>query len=145
MLQRISRLFSQNGLLQDFSCDDFDLKYPKKWKADSSENHYSFYYNTNVGELRISVYESTNLSEKELKQTLKEIKENQENNPDIKSINGNGTLNLEYKFIEADFVTYLKIIQNEQKMYFLSLYWEEDSWNDFKDLLLESFYSIRAK
>ena len=54
------KLFSQDVLLQDFKCKDFELKYPKLWKLDTTDNKYYFTYNPKIGDITVSTYESYN-------------------------------------------------------------------------------------
>lgn len=145
MLFGLTKLFSQDILLQDFNSKDFDLKYPKKFKVDTADNKYSFYYDTRLGDITISVYESQKMSAKDLKQLILDINETNEKNPDIQLINATETITCIYKYNSDRVKYFIKLIQNDKKMYLISLNWSEDSWNDFKDILLKSFDSFNPK
>lgn len=141
----LTKIFSQDVLLQDFKTQDFEIKYPKKFKHDTSDNKHSFYYDTRLGDITISVYESQKMTAKELMQTLLDINETKEKNPDIQLVTLNGTITCVYKYT-FDKVKYLiKSVQNDKKMYLISLNWNENSWEEFKDILLKSFNSFVPK
>ena len=145
MLFSLNRLFSQNILLQDFKSESFEFKYPKKWKIDTADNKYSFYYNANLGDITISTYPNRHFSSKELKQMLLDINEKKESKPDIQLTTFNGITTCIYKYSSDKIKYFVKAIQNDKKMYLISLNWNEDSWDPFKEVLLDSFNSFRPK
>ena len=140
-----NQLFSQDILLESFESQNFNLKYPKKWKLDSSDNKYSFYYNPGLGDITISIYESQKSSAEELKQMLLNLNEKKENKPDIQLSDSNGTISCLYKYTTDKVKYYVKAVQNEKKLYLISLNWNEDSWESFKEILLNSFNSFTPK
>ena len=145
MLFSLNKLFSQDILLQDFKSESFEFKFPKKWKVDTVDNKYSFYYNANLGDITISTYPNRHFSSKELKQMLLDINEKKESKPDIQLTTSNGTTTCIYKY-SSDKIKYLiKAIQNNKKMYLISLNWNEDSWDTFKEVLWDSFNTFRPK
>ena len=145
MLFSFQKLFSQNILLQDFKSEAFEFKYPKKWKVDTIDNKYSFYYNANLGDITISTYPNRHFSINELKQMLLDINEKKESKPDIQLTTSNGTTTCIYKYSSDKNKYLIKAIQNDKKMYLISLNWNEDSWDTFKEVLLDSFNSFRPK
>ena len=145
MLFSLNRLFSQNILLQDFKSELFEFKYPKKWKIDTAVNKYSFYYNANLGDITISTYPNRHFSSKELKQMLLDINEKKESKPDIQLTTSNGITSCIYKYSSDKIKYFVKAIQNDKKMYLISLNWNEDSWDFFKEVLQDSFNSFRPK
>ena len=145
MLFGLTKIFSQDILLQDFKTKDFGLKYPKKFKIDSADKKYSFYYDTRLGDITISVYETQKMTAKELKQMLLDINETKEKNPDIQLTNTSGTMTCFYKYTFDKVKYFIKAIQNDKKMYLISLNWNEDSWETFKETLLKSFDSFNPK
>ena len=145
MLFSLQKLFSQNILLQDFKSDLFEFKYPKKWSIDTIKNGYSFYYNTNLGDITISTYPSQQYSSDELKQMLLEVNEEKEAKPDVQLTSKNATITCIYKYNSGKIKYIIKAIQDKEKMYIISLNWNEDSWDTFKEVLMDSFDSFRPK
>lgn len=145
MLFSFSNIFSQNVLLQDYQSEAFELKYPKRWKVDITDNKYYFSYNANLGDITVSWYDSKNFSEKELKEMLLEINESKDPNPDIQVTTANGATTCFYKYTSNDVKYFTKAIQDNKRMFLISLNWQQDSWNEFKDVLLESFESLKIK
>ena len=143
MLFSLNKLFSQDILLQDFKSELFEFKYPKKWKIDSADNNYSFYYNANLGDITISTYPSSHFSSKELKQMLLDLNKKKESKPDIEITTFNGTTTCIYKYDYDNIKYFIKAIQDNNKMYLISLNWNEDSWDTFKEVLLNSFNSFK--
>ena len=138
-----TKVLSQNALLQDFKCESFELKYPIFWKVDSSGTRYFFSYNAKLGDITVSSYENQKFSENEIKDLLLELKKQKEKDPDIKLSNVNGTITCLYKYTSNKVNYFVKAIQNDKKMFLISLNWRQDSWEDFKDVLLESFESLK--
>jgi hypothetical protein len=147
IFQGVLNLFSQNPLLQNFSCADFDLKYPIKFKAEKVDSSYVFYFHPDVGEIRISVFPNTGLTVEEHKEALCSMNENYDPKPEFKVMNNaDGSMAVEYRYTTSDgLVGYVKTIQNESKMYLITVYWQEDSWNDMKEVVLESYNSLKPK
>jgi hypothetical protein len=136
---------SQDILLQEFNCEFFELKYPKKWKADTTGNRYSFYYNPDLGDITISVYQNQHLSGKDLKQTLLDLNEHKESQPDIHLVTLNGETTCSYNYDANKIKYFIKAIEKGNTMYLVSVNWNEDSWDTFKELLMQSFNSFRVK
>ena len=145
MILGFMKLFSQDILLQDFKSKDFNLKYPKKFKVDTAGNTYSFYYDTRLGDITISVYESQKLSADELKQIVLDVNEHKERNPAIQLSDTNGVLNCLYTYSDRETKYFVRAIQNDKKCYLISLNWNADSWDSYSDLLLKSFNSFNPK
>jgi hypothetical protein len=145
MMFGANRLFSQDALLQDFKSELFEFKYPKKWKVDTTDNRYSFYFNAKLGDISISTYADQHFSSTELRQMLLDLNEIKETKPDIQLTTSGSTTTCVYEYT-SDKVKYLvKAIQKDRKLYLISLNWNEDSWDTFKGVLLASFESFRAK
>jgi len=144
MLFSLNKLFSQD-MLQDFKSKSFEFRYPKKWKVDTVDNKYSFYYNANLGDITISTHPNKHFSGKELKQMLLDINEKKEAKPDIQLTTSNGTTTCIYKYSVEKIKYFVKAIQNDKKIYLISLNWYEDSWDAFKEILLDSFNSFKPK
>jgi hypothetical protein len=146
VLNTWTTLLSQDLVLQNFSCDDFQIQYPSKFKHDEDdENQHSFFLNQETGELRISVYDSEDLSIDEIKHMLLKVNEHKEETPDIAITRKEDELICTYRYSDGEFVTFLKAVQNSRKMYFLSLYWQEETWQDYKEMMLLSFNSFQPR
>jgi hypothetical protein len=138
-------LFSQDVSLQEFKSEYFEFSYPKTWKLDTTENKYSFYYNPNLGDITISFFETRGLSEKDLKKMILELNEKKEAKPDIKINTSGGTMTCIYKYDFDKVKYYIKAIQINNRVYLISLNWNENAWENFKDVLLNAFNSFKPK
>jgi hypothetical protein len=141
-----AELFAQDAAVQHFECDDFQIQYPLKFKHDEDDdNQHAFFLNQELGELRISVYDSKDLSVEEVKRMLLKVNHHKEDTPDIAIVHTDNALICTYRYSDGEFVSYLRAIQNKRKMYFISLYWQEEAWSEFKDAMLLSFNSFQPR
>jgi hypothetical protein len=140
-----TQLFAQDVVFKDYKSEAFEFKYPSTWKVDTIEGKLSFYFNANQGDITISTYSDQHLSSKEIKQLLLNVNEIHEAKPDVQISTSNGTIAGTYKYTSDKIKYVLKAIQKDGSLHFISLNWNEASWDAYKDVLLGSLNSFRPK
>lgn len=145
MLFSLNNTYSQNSSLVDFKSNTFVFRYPLQWKIDTVGSKYSFYYDANLGDITISTYSSRHFSSNEFQEIVLSVNEVKETNPDVQTATSNGIITSIYKYDSDTIKYFIKAFQTEKRMFLISLNWNKDSWETFKDVLLQSFATFKPK